>query len=235
MIRLHRIAPVAALLFAATAQAAEYTRFQALLVTPAARPGEAAGCTSLALLNLPPAWRAGDAAVVMLAPWQTADAARSRLVAAVLHEHAAVLELSVAPCPGAEPAEPVDALPEALGALAALRHDVGAGVVVAIGYGPGARRMLDAVGEGEAQARLGSAGPRFAAAVAFGEGAPAFAVGAAQAPTEQAPARLGLLCDALGSVARDLAEALRAAPEATAAACRVTLAAAPATRAAFRD
>jgi len=220
----YRLALIAACLAAAPALADEYTRFEPLIVTPAARPGEPAGCTAMALLNLPQTWRAGDAAVVMLAPWQTPDPARDRLVAALLAEQAAVLELAIAPCPGTETAASADPVAEALGALAALRWRAEAGVVVAIGYGSGARRMLATVEDAEAQARLGLGGPRFAAAAAFGDGAPIFVLGAEQRPREHAPARLGMLCDALGSVAGALAEAERSAPAATATHCRTALA-----------
>jgi len=228
--RLHRSALIAAWLSTAPALANEYTRFEPLVVTPAVRPGEPAGCTAVALLNLPPVWREGDAAVVMLAPWQTRDPARDRLVGAMLFEHAAVLELAIAPCPEAETTDATDALPEALGALVSLRRAAGAGVVVAIGYGPGARRMLDTVMEAEARARLGERGPRFAAAAALGDGPPAFAMGPAQPRRERASERLALLCDALGSVAGELAETLRSTPAATAAACRAVLAAPAVTR-----
>jgi hypothetical protein len=217
MIRHPVIAGIAAMLASMPARAEEYTRFEPLVVSAAARPGdEAAGCTRMALLNLPAAWRTGDAAVVMLAPWQAGDPARDRLVGALLHEQAAVLEL--VPCAAADP------LPDAMGALVALRRDAGAGVVVAIGYGPGARRMLDTIAEHEAAARLGETGPRFAAAAALGEGAPGFALGVGQPTREGAPWRLGLLCAALGEVAGALAEAQRAAPEAGAAQCRTALA-----------
>ena len=215
MIRSPMIAAIAVLLAAIPVQAEEYTRFEPLVVSAATRPGEAAGCTHLALLNLPPAWRAGDAAVVMLAPWRSSDPTRDQLVGALLHEQAAVLEL--VPCAAPDP------LPDAMGALVALRRDAGAGIVVAIGYGPGARRMLDVIGEQEAVARLGDTGPRFAAAAALGDGSPAFAHGADQPPREGAPRRLGMLCEALGEVAGALPEAQRAAPWATSVACRAGL------------
>ncbi|WP_198372326.1 hypothetical protein [Roseomonas rosulenta] len=216
-----RLSLLAALMSAPPALANEYARFESVVVVPATRPGEAAGCASRALLNLPPAWRAGDAAVVMLAPWRTPDPARDRLVAALLFEEAAVLELSIEPCPAAETPEAVDPVPEAFGALSALRRFSGAGLVVAIGYGAVARRILDTVADHEAGGRLGSDGPRFAAAAAFDGGAPAFALGAAQPPRERSPVRLGMLCDALGSVAGEVAEGLRGGPESVAAACRV--------------
>jgi hypothetical protein len=237
MTRLHSLALMVACLSAVPAMATEYTRFEPLAVTPAVRPGEPAGCTTTALLNLPQVWRVGDAAVVMLAPWQARDPARDHLVGAMLFEHAAVLELAIAPCPEAETTDATDPLPAALGALASLRRIAGAGMVVAIGYGPGARRMLDTVVEAEARTRLGERGPRFAAAAAFGDGPPAFVLGAAQQQRERAPERLALLCDALGGVAGELAEALGSTPAAaTAAACRAVLAAPRLTRTiAIRD
>jgi len=224
MVRSAVAAVIAAILIEAPAVAHEYTRFQSLVVTPALRPGEPAGCTSLALLNLPPAWHTGDAAVVMFAPWKTPDPARDRLVSAMLFEDAAVLELGTAPCLAAETTDPVDPLAEAMGALVSLRREAGAGVVVVIGYGQGAHRMLDTVSEAEASARLGADGPRFAAAAAFGDGAPAFALGAAHPPRDRVPTRLGMLCDALGTGAGSLAEALRGAPTTTAVTCRAAFA-----------
>ncbi len=203
------------------------TRFQMLPVAPAQRAGEAADCTTTALLNLPPVWMPGDAAVVMLAAWRVSDPARDRLVSALLFEHAAVLEIAPAPCAGVEteevsvPAHPVAA---ALGALAALRRISGAGLVVAVGHGPDARHALAAVEEAEAAARLGPGGPRFAAAVSLGDGRPVFVLSAPQPETERASARLGAQCEALGAVAAGLPEAMRSDPEFSVAACRAALA-----------
>jgi hypothetical protein len=226
MIRLRRLALATAVLAAGPAAADEYTRFEPLPVTGATRPGEAPGCEALALLNLPSSWRAGDAVVVMMTATRVPDATRDPLVAALLGERAAVLELPADRC------TPADPLAGAFGALAALRQVAGAGLVVAVGYGPGGRTALAAVREEEAAARLGPGGPRYAAAAAIGEGAPAFALGAAQPSAEAAPRRLALFCDALGAVAGGLAEALRPGPAAGTETCRGAMAGSLAIRAA---
>jgi hypothetical protein len=88
----------------------------------------------------------------------------------------------------------------ALGALEAVTGTAGAGLVVAIGYGPGGTAMLDVVRE-PAAGRRGANGPRYAAAVAMGEGAFAFALGPPLPPQEQAPSRLAALCHALAAIA----------------------------------
>ena len=207
--------------------AMEYTRFEMLPITPALRAGEVADCTEIAMLNVPPVWMPGDAAVVMLAALRVPNPARDRLVPALLFEHAAVLEIAPVPCARAEgrgaavPANPVAA---ALGALAALRQIAGAGLVVVIGHGPDGRHALAAVEESEAAARLGLGGPRFAAAVALGEGPPIFVLGAQQPQSERAPERIGVLCEVRGAVAADLPEAMRSDPEFSVAACRAAIA-----------
>ena len=206
------------------AGAMEYTRFEMLPVAPVPRAGEPPDCTTFALFNLPPVWMPGDAAVVMLSALRVPNPARNRLVAALLFEHAAVLEIAPVLCTGAEeqaaevPADPVAA---ALGALVALRVIAGAGLVVAMGHGPEGRHVLAAVEEAEAAARLGASGPRFAAAVALGDGQPIFALGAPQPQSEHAPGRLNLLCEALGAVA---SEPTPGDTEFSVAACRAAMA-----------
>lgn len=72
---------------------------------------------------------------------------------------------------------------------------------------------------------LGPDGARYAAAVAMGDGAPAFALGTSQRPQDHASTRLGSLCDALAGIAGgmgltpDRDQAIVAAD-----ACRATLA-----------
>ncbi len=145
-------------LAAAPALAGEYTSYRLLDVTRAA-VGPAPGCRATALLNLPSGWHSGDAAVVVLTAAPLVDATRDRLVAALLEEQAAVLEMVTAPC--AETGER-DAAGDALGALRALRVSEGAGLVVAIGYGPGGREAIAAAGRrrrSSASAPAGRASP----------------------------------------------------------------------------
>ncbi|WP_198378916.1 hypothetical protein, partial [Neoroseomonas rubea] len=141
-------------LAAAPAVAGEYTTYRLLDIVQATA-GPDPGCRATALLNLPTGWHSGDAAVVLLTAAPMVDATRDRLVAALLEEQAAVLEVVTAPCPenGAS-----DAAGDALGALRALHVTEGAGLVVAIGYGPGGRAASAAAEE--AERRLGPGGPR---------------------------------------------------------------------------
>ncbi|MBP0462428.1 hypothetical protein J5Y09_00765 [Roseomonas sp. PWR1] len=174
-------------LAAAPAIAGEYTTYR-MVDLP-----QAAGCPAPALLNLPAGWNSGDAAVVLLTLAPQVDAARDSLVAALLEDHAAVLEVVASRCPGGAS----DAAGAALGALRELHITEGAGLVVAIGYGPGGRAAAAAADEAEAAARLGPGGPRFAATLVIGDGPPAMLAGPEQPPALRAPLRLSLLCDAL--------------------------------------
>jgi hypothetical protein len=185
---------LAGLALAATpAIAGEYTTFRLLDVTQAVA-GPSAGCRGTALLNLPAGWSAGDSAVVLLTAAPLVDATRDGLVAALLEDKAAVLEMLISHC-GEDGA--ADAVGAALGGLRALRASERAGTVVAIGYGPGGRAAMAAAAEPEAAARLGPGGPRFAAILVIGDGPPAMQAGPAQPPAMRAPQRLALLCDTL--------------------------------------
>jgi hypothetical protein len=175
-------------LAASPAFAGEYTTYSVLDVA------QAAGCDAPALLNLPAGWSSGDAAVVLLTAAPLVDATRDGLVAALLAEQAAVLEMVPSPC--ADGSRP-DAAGAALGALRALHVTEGAGLVIAIGYGPGGRAALAAADEAQAAARLGPSGPRFAATLAIGDGPPTMLPGPEQPPALRAPLRLSLLCDTL--------------------------------------
>jgi hypothetical protein len=139
-----------------------------------------------ALLNLPPGWTTGDAAVVLAPGGDWPPGFRDRLVAALLDSGAAVLELN-RPEAGRPPEE---ALAQDMGAaLATLHQAFGAGLVVAIGHGmPGEAAMRAA----SPAARPG--GPAYAAAVALGPGAPRFALN--PMPEDQGwPQRAAILCD----------------------------------------
>ncbi|WP_198370443.1 hypothetical protein [Roseomonas rosulenta] len=189
---------------AAPVPAAELAAVMQVHLTPRGVAGEA-GCTRKARINLPPAWRTGDAVVVLLTDEPLRDATRDPLVATLFLENAAVLAVSpgtpavcVEDAPGASqsPGAP-DALDMLFGGLVAARQEAGGGLVVAIGYGPGSAIALAAGEEGEAAARLGQDTPRFAAALALGDGAPAARRGGPQAAAERSDERLGLLCAAL--------------------------------------
>ncbi|WP_198373845.1 hypothetical protein, partial [Roseomonas rosulenta] len=171
--------PVAALLGAILAGGpvrAEdgFAATELLWTTPAARPGEATACARLLLLNLPPGWQSGDAAAVVMAPeGRGFDVARP-LVATLLAQQTAVLELpegrggGISACAAA----PVDPPAQFLGALAALRAQTGAGVVVALVLGESGPAAVAAAREEVAARLLGPGGPRFAFAVALRDGLP---------------------------------------------------------------
>ncbi|WP_237217794.1 hypothetical protein, partial [Falsiroseomonas oryziterrae] len=192
MVRL-AAAALAAGLAAAPAAAEEQTTYHHLEVTVPGVPT----CRAGMLLNLPPSWETGNGAVVLLTLGQP-DTARDVLVSALLYERAAVLELVPPACSGRAGREVV--VGAAIGALDAVTRTAGAGMVVAIAHGPGSAAVLDVVREPPGSGR-DAEGARYAAAVAMGDGAPAFALGAPRAPQEDAPARLALLCRALAGIA----------------------------------
>lgn len=138
-----------------------------------------------ALLNMPPGWATGDAAVVLAPGGDWPPGQRDRLVSLLLDSGAAVLELNP-PRPGGPAAEAGMAA-----ALGSLREGFGAGVVVAIGHGtageaamtPGAWAVSDREGG-------------YAAAVRIGPGAPFFLFGTAPR-AESWPQRAWLFCDLL--------------------------------------
>jgi hypothetical protein len=201
------------------AVAYEYTTFEQLLVTSAAAPR----CQTGALLNLPAAWRAGDGAVVLLMPEPMQDAARDQLVAALLAERAAVLEFVPRACEAVSPGHDT-VVAGALGALEAMTRTVGAGAVVAIGYGRGGTAVLDAV-RNPMVGLLGANGPRYVAAIAMGDGTPSFALGSLLPVENQLPSRLAALCDALAASAGGMgATPDRIAPTSAAEMCRGAMA-----------
>jgi hypothetical protein len=198
-------AVIGAMLATGNAAASEYTRFEPLpyaLPSPTTATGQ---CNRLALMNLPPGWRRGDAAVVLLTEAALRDPLRNDLVAALLHAGASVVEAVSGPgaaCgPGdaeetpaaATEAEPLDVL---FAVLEAVRR-AGAGLVIAVGYGPGGEAALEAVQGNVAARRSPETAPRFAAAASLGLARPAFAIGAPMPPEEAAPIRLPLFCAAI--------------------------------------
>jgi hypothetical protein len=157
------------------------------------------GCVGTAILTAPGGWSPGDAAAVVLADHERPDPARDRLTGALLAEGAAVLELAARGlCGGA--AGPVPAL---FAALRTLRREAAAGLVVAIGHGPGGEAALEAVAEARAAAHLGRSGERFAAAARLGADRAVFAPGPAPPAAEAWPLRARLLCATLAGAATD--------------------------------
>ena len=150
------------------------------------------------LLTAPPAWTSGDAAAVVIGDAPGDERTRARLFDALLAGDAAVLELD-ARSPGHQPPgggaaasaplRPRDLQPRLFGALLALRRDYGAGLVVAIGFGPVGEAVLSGGDEAAAARRLGDTGPRFAALAFLGPGQPRFVAGATPPPDENWPAR----------------------------------------------
>jgi MFS family permease len=173
--------------------------------TPAAAPDARAPCARMLVLNLPRDWQAGDAGVVVAGPGEDRFATEAgRLVAALLADGAAVLELpagrggGIGPCAAA----PVEPGAQMLGALAALRAEVGAGVLVAVGVGEAAAEVLAAMEPARAARLSGPDGARAAAGVALGgSGRVVFRTGPSPPAAEQWPARVAHLCAALARFA----------------------------------
>ncbi len=171
------------------------------------------------LLTAPPAWRSGEAAAVIIGDAPGGE--RARLFDALLADDAAVLELDPrmpgrwrpggGSAAGSAPLQlqSQDLRPHLLGALLALRRDYGAGLVVAIGFGPDGEAVLRAGDEPLAAHRLGDTGPRFAALAFLGPGQPRFVPGAPPHPGENWPARAGPLCAILASAVAAPLEAER--------------------------
>ena len=182
---------------AARAQSTEYTTFQSLWYE--VRTTEGAACRAMGLLNLPPGWRSGDAIAVLLTETTLRDATRHPLVAALLEDGAAVLEIvssPVAHCDGdhrgtSRPDARTD-FREALKAAGS----VGAGLAVAIGYGAEGEAALAVAAQAATEADP-AAGPRYAAGVALGPMGARFAGGAAPDAAERWPDRAPRLCAAL--------------------------------------
>ncbi len=164
----------------------EHTQFVSIW-TP--DPDAPRGTRPAGLLNVPPGWTAGDAAVLLAPGGAWPDGMRDRLVAALLEGGAAVLE--VAPLSAGAPIVAVAA--ELAGGLRLLREVEGAGLVVVIGFAEGGEAALAAGGS------LPAGVEGFAAAVKLGPGAPVFASG----PVPEAEAwsvRAPLFCDLLAGL-----------------------------------
>ncbi len=189
-----------------TAVALGDTHIEPLWLRPASSSatGPIASNDTLAPLLLPSGWSLGDAAAVIVSDRPGMEEGHRRVVAALIEEGAAVLEIDWHMGRGRAPhaaSTPQDLVPNLFGALLALRRDAGAGLMVALGYGAGGPAALLAAQEDVAVPHLGPAGPRFVAAAALGPGRPAFAAGAAPPAEEGWPTRAPLLCKALAGAA----------------------------------
>jgi hypothetical protein len=180
-------APLGALILALVPGAAAALDAPHPLAVWIAPGGDHARPPAAGLLHHPPGWTSGDAAVVLAPGGDWPDGARDALIDALLGAGAAVLVIpDAAPGPVA---------PRLSDALRALRRDLGAGIVVAIGRGAAGEATL-----GLRTAALPGEALPFAALVSLGPGAPGFAPGEA-APAEDWPRRAPLLCDLLAAAA----------------------------------
>ena len=190
-----------------------FAAFSLFWVRPQPQVGAGQGCARMLVLNLPEAWSAGDAAVILLADDDAALRAQRHLTAALLLQEAAVLEFPSGPAEGCALRKD-DQVGEVLGALQDLRAQAGAGLVVAIGVGQAGPAALAAAQEDVAALYFGPEGPRLAAGIALPDGAPAaFAAGPPPPPTEAWHLRAPRLCDAVGAATGGaaVAQACRAA------------------------
>jgi len=197
------IALAAALLAAAPGAAQQpFAGMDLLWVHPAAPPGAPALCVRLLVLDLPRDWMSGDAAAILLTTAEADGQPAARIAAGLIAQDTAVLHLhsgmggGIGPCAEA----PQDPVGEVLGALAALKHQAGAGLVVAIGLGASGPAVLAAAREAVAEALLGPGGPRLAAGIALDGARPARFQPAAPPPAAEGWShRAPLLCEALAA------------------------------------
>jgi hypothetical protein len=187
------------------ASATEHTRMEPVWIEAVGPDGEK-GLTFAALLNLPPGWMFGDAAVLVLSDGPWPDLARERLIGALLGEWAAVLELDVKGARQAgsdkSPARPAPTVEElsldVRAAVDVLRRDTGAGLVVAVGQGAGGEAALLAASRELANGPDRDRGGLVAAA-ALGPEPARFSLGGAE-PGRGWPVRAELLCGVLAGV-----------------------------------
>ena len=171
-------------------------------VAPDGRPGH----TVPALLNTPPGWAPGDAAVALLSDGPWPGRMRERLVAALLEKGTAVLELDVNAARGFGPESArtglpptaAELVPDVRGAAYALRQDAGAGPIVALGRGAGGDAAVLAASL-ERAAPAASLGAGLAAAASLGPEPPLFSLGGALGGTEWS-VQAERLCGVLASV-----------------------------------
>jgi hypothetical protein len=201
---------------AVPAAALEHTRLEPVWIETTAPDGEGRHLAA-ALLNLPPGWMVGDAVAVVLSdgPWSLL--ARGTLVAALLEERAAVLELDPVATrdSGPEPTAAERAL-DLRGAVAVLRREIGVGLVVALGNGVGGDAVMLAATLDRPATHSDGAG-MLAAAASLGPGPARFARGGAE-PGRGWSIRAERLCSVLAA-----AVAAPAEPRAEEAECRRAL------------
>ncbi len=185
---------------------------QAVWLPPAPTPnGEAWTPGDLALLHIPMGWSNGDAAVVVL--WDGGSGrsgSRNRVSHAFVTAGAAVLEV------GYTPAAPDGSVPDPSllpRALQALRHDLGAGLLVAVGNGEGGRAALSGTLAAQgASTKSPTSGPAVAAAIAIAGGDLRVAPGEVPGASEAWPVRGRLLCEVLAAAMATDAEEEHADP-----------------------
>jgi hypothetical protein len=158
-------------LLGAPAGADELARYRALAI-----PTDDAGAAPrFASVSLPAVWQPGDAVAVLV--FDPAGAPlRNTLSYALLDSGTGVVEIDARPT-AAGPAGPEPLLRVLAGTLTALRQDLGAGPVFALGHGPGSTAAMLAAEPGFA-ALAGEDGPRFAAVAALGPGPAGYRAGA---------------------------------------------------------
>jgi hypothetical protein len=195
------------------ASALEHAQEQLLWLEPhpawvEAAPGRARPVP--ALLNLPPGWAVGDAAAILLADRRAEQPTLARLRATLLADGAAVLELEARPAPGGDCARAP--LPLLVAGAAALRQELGAGLLVAVGFGCPGQAALHAAGGAVTQIGFEDGAAPLTAAVALEVGPPAFMAGMVPAPEEAWPVRAPILCRLFAAVldVAEQAEVLRA-------------------------
>lgn len=207
---LARAAVALGLIAAIPAAATEHTVFASVWLRAAPPAPQAIP----ALLSMPPAWSPGDAAAVVVSDPAVPGGPRDLLVARLLGDGAAVLELDVftprgfSADGGANPPLPDAAalVPDLFAALAQLRREAGAGVVVAIGFGLGGEAAV-------AAARIAAPdGEGFAAGIDAGPHAMRFAAGSPPPAKEAWPMRLAPLCEVVGAFGRGCIDVLGSRP-----------------------
>jgi hypothetical protein len=181
------------LLCPAVCAASEHTIFEVIWIETR---GAGAARQVPSLMNVPAAWRPGDAVAVLLFDPPGALEVKDVLLGALLDRGSAVLELDVNSAYGFSAESSHDPSPptaESLvadleAALQALRRQYAAGVVVAIGHGPGAQAVM-----------LSAENPEtgFSAFAGLGSAATVFRAGPPLSPAEGWSARAPILCDAL--------------------------------------
>ncbi len=165
-------------------------------------PGALQPCRPGMLLTLPPRWEAGDGAVVLISTVELPSVSQDEVRSTLLADRAAVLEPVLLRCEHAPKANN-SLIAGAVDALEALTLTMGAGMTVAIADGPGASAILDVLRAPHAEPLQNVGRSHFAAAMALGDGTPAFARGGPLHRPGEAQMRLKILCEALRTFTDD--------------------------------